>query len=119
MLKNGIAGILGLVLLKGTSEAQNVEEVRTREYLEGIPEWDEEAALCEMADVGKTSRVEYLFGGGYDRKDFLDSMEDQIGNTFVYTPRHGMHDDRAFDLILVKIGDRNISERDRLHMEKA
>lgn len=117
MLKAGIGSLFGLGLINAKTEAKDIEEVRTREYLDGIPVWNERDAICEMDGAAETSQVEYLFTLGYDAKSFLDSM-DEGGYTYLYTPRHGMHNGRLFDLILVRIGDKNVSGRSRLRMEK-
>jgi len=80
-----------------------IKEERTRTYLDNIPLWSEEIIFEEDGDVR-----EYLFTGGMEREEFLDMME-KDGYTLVYSPRHLIQKGHVFDLIFVKIGDKNIT----------
>jgi len=81
-----------------------IKEERTREYLNNIPLWNEELLLEEDGEV-----KEYLFTGGMEREEFFDWLEKEIGYALVYSPRHLIQKGHFFDLIFVKIGDKNMT----------
>ena len=104
MLKKGIAGLLTLSLFtESKAIANNIQEERTRKYLDNLPLWNEHWALSED---GYTR--EYLFTGGHDRKEWLDLCEED-GYALVYSPRGLVQQGHFYDLLWVKIGERNIT----------
>ena len=113
LLISGIVGLGGVVAsMLSEEEVEDIKEVRTREYLDGLAMWNEELATREMF-IDKSCK-EYLFTRGCSRKGWLDEMEDQVGWTPVYSPRRrNSSKDRyfLFDLIFVQIGDKNVSSR--------
>lgn len=109
MLKSGIASLLALPLLAGKKaeaeeEAKDIQEERTRQYLDNLPTWDELWAFSEDGQYR-----EYLFTAGRDRKEFLDFCEEVDGYAYVYSPRHLIQKGHFYDIIDVKIGDKNVA----------
>jgi hypothetical protein len=107
----GVAVLPKLCLAKGklgkNKPANRVQffEQRTIEYLRNLPVWDE-SKLFEDKDF---AYKEYLFTGGYEKEDFLDTMLKEVGYVLVYTPRWiAQEEGHFFDLVTVKIGKKNI-----------
>jgi len=115
ILKGGLTGLLSMIITtEVVGKSKNIIEMRTREYLNNIPEWDERSILGNIDDE---HHKEFLFTGGCDRKEMLDSLE-QEGFALVYSPRHIVQKGHFFDLIKIKIGDKNITRIQELFKEE-
>lgn len=109
MIKGGLASLLTLPLLRGKkakAEAEDIQEERTREYLDKIPLWDEGVILHDGKDE---HHKEFLFTGDRGRKEVLDCLERIHGYALVYSPRWIIQKGHFFDLIYVKIGNKNVT----------
>lgn len=107
MIKAGIGSVTAL-LVGSKVEAKDVnriEEERTRQYLDNLPEWDESLFSNE-----ENWTKEYLFTFGYD-----DMGKD--GYVLVYSPRYPVQKGHFFDLIYVKVGERNVTRIQALWKE--
>lgn len=113
MLKVAAASLLApIVVGDGKTEAKDIEEERTRSYLDKIPIW----SPYTLFDDSDCMTKEYLFvGGGCSRKGWLDAMQEELGYAVVYSPRHLIQKGHFFDMIYVKIGDKNVTAITELH----
>ena len=94
-----------MVAVKASDTKKEIVETRTRTYLDKIPLWDERKIFNNVDDA---HHKEFLFTAGYDRKEMLDLLESN-GFALVYSPRYIIQKGHFFDLIHVKIGNKNVT----------
>ena len=107
MIKGAAAHLLVSVGIgEGKVKVKDIQEERTREYLDKISIWNS----YTLFDDDDCMTKEYLFvGGSCTRKGWLDAVQEEMGYAAVYSPRHLIQKSHFFDIIYVKIGDRNVT----------
>lgn len=108
-----ITGLLApIVIGEGKVEAKDIQEERTRQYLDKISIWSPHTLFDDDDFMTK----EYLFAAdSRTRKTFLDNLQEEVGYALVYSPRHLIQKGHFFDIIYVKIGDKNVTAITELH----
>lgn len=108
ILRAGIASLLGVAVIgEAKAESKNIEEERTLQYLENIPVWNERYIWKFLGDKElDPQNREFLFTAGYDREDMLELYKEE-GYALIYSPRWMIQKGHFFDILWVKIGEKN------------